>query len=84
MNVKNAIATGFLLFGLIIAMTGFSLTADETVTKDILGKEVVVRNSETQHFNWRVFLGSITVFLGVGLYAFPSAKDLEARRYGEA
>ena len=84
MNVKNAIATGLLLFGLAISLTGFSLTSEDTMTQEIEGKEIVVKNSETQHFNWRVFLGSLTAILGVGLYAFPSAKDLEKERYGRA
>ncbi|MEO0898399.1 MAG: hypothetical protein AAFY71_18450 [Bacteroidota bacterium] len=84
MNVKNAIATGLVVFGLILAITGFNKKAGETVDYDYDGTEQVLRNSESQHFNWRAFLGFAVSGIGFLLYAFPSQKDIEARRYGQA
>lgn len=82
MNVKNAIATGLLIFGLILSIIGFNKKSDETTSKEIQGTEQVVRNSESQHFNWRAFLGLAVAGIGVLLYIFPSQEDFEARRYG--
>lgn len=82
MNVKNAIATGMLIFGLILAIRGFSKKSDEVITEEIQGTEQVVRNSDSQHFNWRAFLGFSVVGIGILLYIFPSQEDFEARRYG--
>ncbi|MCI4668452.1 MAG: hypothetical protein MRZ79_09955 [Bacteroidia bacterium] len=82
MSVKNAIATGMLIFGLVLAVRGYGKKSDEVITEEIQNTEVVVRNSESQHFNWRAFLGFAVAGIGVLLYAFPSQDDFEARRYG--
>lgn len=86
MNVKNAIATGLLLFGLGIIISGVSKVSEPEVTNTYKAydKEItqVMKNSDTQHFNWRVFLGGLTTALAIGLFIFPSAKNLEEERYG--
>lgn len=86
MNVKNAIATGLLLFGLGIIIAGIGKVAEPTIdnTYPAYDKEItqVMKNSDTQHFNWRVFLGGLTTAIALGLFVFPSAKKLETERYG--
>lgn len=82
MNVKNAIATGMLIFGLVLSIVGFNKKSDDVINEEIQGTELVVRNSDSQHFNWRAFFGLAVAGIGVLLYIFPSQKDFEARRYG--
>jgi len=84
MSVKNAIATGMLVFGLVLSILGFQKKAPEVVTEEVKETKVELRNSDSLHFNWRALLGFLTVGTGFLLYAFPSQKDLEARRYGDA
>jgi len=71
-----------LFVGLVISIIGWNKKGPETLTQDIQGTEVVIKNSDAQHFNWRAFMGLTFAILGTGLWAFPSQKKFEEWRYG--
>lgn len=82
MNVKNVIAASMIGIGLILSIIGWNKKAPETVTQEIKGAEVVLKNSESQHFNWRAFMGIALAIIGTGVLILPGDKQLEAERYG--
>lgn len=82
MNVKNAVAASLLFIGLVISIIGWTKKAPETETEEIKGTEVVVRNSDSQHFNWRAFMGLTFSVVAIGLFILPGPEKLEAERYG--
>jgi magnesium-transporting ATPase (P-type) len=82
MSVKNSIAASLLFIGLVISIIGWNKKAPETVSQEVKGTEVVLNNSDSQHFNWRAFMGLTLCVVGVGLIILPDPKQLEAERYG--
>jgi len=82
MNVKNTLAACMIGVGIVLAIIGWNKKAPETVTQEIKGTEVVLKNSEAQHFNWRAFMGLTLAVIGLGILILPGDKQLEAERYG--
>ncbi len=82
MNVKNAIAASLLFIGLLISIVGWSKKGPEQNDFKYEGQEVVVKNSESQHFNWRAFMGLTFCVVAVGLLILPGPEKIEAERYG--
>ncbi|MDP5170826.1 MAG: hypothetical protein NWR72_11320 [Bacteroidia bacterium] len=81
MSVKNAIGTCLLIFGLGLAIIGWSKTSGETITKEINGKEVVLRNSDNYNLNWRAFFGLTFAGLGFLIALFPGDDVIDRGKY---
>lgn len=82
LNVKNAIAATLIFVGLIFSIIGWSKKSGDTIETEIKGQELVVRNSDSQHFNWRAFMGLTLCVVAVGFFILPGPEKLEAERYG--
>lgn len=78
MTLRQGIGFLLILTGLVIAIAGFSISSDATVSKTINGQEVVLDNSADHHANWRSWIGFIFLGIGVVTIAFPSQETIRS------
>lgn len=81
MTIKNALGLSLLFIGLVILIIGFSAGDSVEITKEINGREVVLKNSNAENLNWRLLYGSVVTFLGIAAIAFPSQKAIDAEKF---
>jgi hypothetical protein len=71
MKIKQGLATGLLLIGVVLSIIGFSFQNQETRTITARGQEIVVNNSDAQSSNWRLFIGVNCIAIGIIILAIP-------------
>ncbi|MEM6764008.1 MAG: hypothetical protein AAF824_02885 [Bacteroidota bacterium] len=79
--MKNFFGTILLVSGLFIMIVGWSRRDSETVTEEVNGTEIVVKNSEAENFNWRSFYGGLIAFFGFVGLVFPSQKVIDGGKF---
>ncbi len=81
MSIKNTLGLSLLFIGLVVLIVGCSRGDSTEITKEINGKEVVLKNSDAENLNWRIFYGSVVSVLGIGILAFPGQKTIDAGKF---